>query len=267
LFFYQRKFSISIPIPKTLKMKILSKILPLFLLLLYHIQGIGQQSALKTTLTPFATGLPNPVCISNAGDTRLFVVDESGLIRIVDTGGTVKAQPFLDIHSRVLFGGEQGLLGLAFHPDYSTTGYFYVNYIGLDETTRISRFSISAWNPDQADPQSELNLMTIPQPYTNHKGGDLQFGPDGYLYFGLGDGGSAGDPENRAQNPMDYHGKMLRIDVNQGNPYSIPTSNPFVGNQDVLQEIWALGLRNPWRFSFDRLTGDLWIADVGQDAY
>lgn len=214
----------------------------------------------------FAKGLNHPVCIANAGDNRLFVVEQVGDIRILNSQGQVQSQPFLDIHDRVAFGGEQGLLGLAFHPDYKSNGYFYVNYIGLDGNTNISRFKVNPANTETADPQSEFKLLTVVQPFANHNGGDLCFGPDGYLYIGLGDGGSGGDPGNRAQNPLEYLGKMLRIDVNQGSPYAIPVSNPFYNSTITLQEIWALGLRNPWRFSFDRLTGDLWIADVGQDA-
>ena len=246
-------------------MKTLQTILPLLLLLLSCSGTSSQVNQSVNNLIPFATGLTMPVCISNCGDSRLFITDQSGYIRIIDSGGAVISLPFLDIHERVIFGGERGLLGLAFHPLYSANGYFYVNYVGRGDSTHISRFSVTAGNPDVADPQSELKLMTIYQPYTNHKGGDLHFGPDGYLYIGLGDGGSGGDPGNRAQNPKEYLGKMLRIDVDHGNPYSIPTTNPFYNNPDTLGEIWATGLRNPWRFSFDRTTGDLWIADVGQN--
>jgi len=226
----------------------------------------SQHAQSVNSLIPFATGLANPVCISNCGDSRLFITDQSGYIRIVDSVGTVISQPFLDIHQRVVFGGEQGLLGLAFHPQYATNGYFYVNYIGAGDSTHISRFRMMESDPDKADSQSELKLMTIYQPFKNHNGGDLKFGPDGYLYIGLGDGGFGGDPGNRSQNPKQYLGKMLRIDVDNGDPYSIPVTNPFFNKPDTLGEIWALGLRNPWRFSFDRLTGDLWIADVGQNA-
>ena len=215
----------------------------------------------------FAQGLTKPVCIANAGDSRLFVIEQAGYIRILDSLGNLNVQPFLDIHAKVTLSDEQGLLGIAFHPQYSANGYFYVNYIGAGDSTHISRFSVSTGNPNLADPLSEVKLMTIYQPYVNHNGGDLMFGPDGYLYIGLGDGGSAGDPGNRAQNPMAYLGKLLRIDVNHGNPYAIPNTNPFYNNPDTLGEIWAMGLRNPWRFSFDRLTGDLWIGDVGQDLW
>jgi glucose/arabinose dehydrogenase len=174
--------------------------------------------------------------------------------------------PFLDIQERVNDGAnEQGLLGLAFHPRYAENGYFFVNYTGANDETVIARFSVTS-DPNRADPASEKVILTIDQPYRNHNGGDLAFGPDGYLYVGMGDGGSAGDPEQRAQNPQSLLGKMLRLDVDNGDPYGIPTDNPFVTRGDVALEIWAYGLRNPWRFSFDRATGDLYIADVGQNA-
>jgi len=220
----------------------------------------------ENKLIPFASGLKSPVSIVNAGDSRLFVAEQRGFIRIVNSSGTLIAQPFLNIADRVVYGGERGLLGIAFHPNYSTNGYFYVNYIGKGDSTHISRFTVSPGDSDVADPKSELKLMTIFQPYQNHNGGDLKFGPDGYLYIGMGDGGSGGDPGNRAQNPKELLGKMLRIDVDHGNPYAIPITNPFYNSTTTKGEIWALGLRNPWRFSFDRFTGDLWIADVGQNA-
>jgi len=241
-------------------------ILPIVFLVLSCDDARPQKSASSNNLVLFASGLSNPVCITNAGDSRLFVVNQAGSIHIIDSNGNVSPQTYLDIQGRVTYGGEQGLLGVAFHPQYLTNGYFYVNYIGDGDSTHISRFNVSAGDPDLADSLSEFKLLTIYQPFTNHNGGDLSFGPDGYLYIGLGDGGSGGDPGNRAQNPMEYLGKMLRIDVNQGNPYTIPPTNPFYNSPTTLGEIWALGLRNPWRFSFDRLTGDLWIADVGQNA-
>jgi glucose/arabinose dehydrogenase len=216
-------------------------------------------------LTPFADGFSSPVTITHAGDSRLFVVNQPGSIYVADSSGMVNPEPFLDITDRVTFGGEQGLLGLAFHPDYKNNGYFYVNYTGTGDSTHISRFTRLEGNRDKADPKSEKNILTIPQPYKNHNGGNLEFGPDGYLYIGMGDGGSGGDPERRAQNPAELLGKILRIDVSHGDPYSIPESNPFYGSYSVRNEIWILGLRNPWRFSFDRNTGDLWIADVGQN--
>ncbi len=246
-------------------MKKLRRIIPLVVIILTGCNTSCQNTTNVNQLIPFATGFTNPVCISNAGDNRLFITEQTGYIRIVNPDETVNSQPFLDIHQQVIPGGEEGLLGLAFHPQFSENGYFYINYIGVGDSSHISRFSVMPGNPDVADPQSEYKLLTFHQPYTNHNGGDLCFGPDGYLYMGFGDGGSAGDPENRAQNPMEYFGKLLRIDVNQGNAYAVPPTNPYYNNADTLGEIWAMGLRNPWRFSFDRLTGDLWIGDVGQN--
>jgi len=225
------------------------------------------QPAGTLSLVPFATGLVTPVCIATSGDSRLFSVDQHGMIVIIDAAGNVNPVPFLDIRPKVTYGGERGLLGLAFHPNYKTNGFFYINYVGAGDSTHISRFTVSSSDPAKADPASEYKLLTLYHPYTNHNGGDLSFGPDGYLYIGLGDGGAGGDPGNRAQNLSEYLGKIHRIDVNNGSPYSIPPTNPFYNSPSAQKEIWAYGLRNPWRFSFDRLTGDLWIADVGQDAY
>ncbi|MBR9915633.1 MAG: T9SS type A sorting domain-containing protein, partial [Algicola sp.] len=229
--------------------------------------------AQNINLDTFATGLSNPVNIKHAGDNRLFVVERDGYIQIVDVNGTVNSTPFLDIEDRVIdFGGEQGLLALAFHPNYTTNGFLYVNYIDLNGDTVISRFTRNSVN--SADPNSEVILLHIPQPYSNHNGGDMHFGAsDGYLYISTGDGGSGGDPDNRAQPLDNLLGKMLRIDVNvtagqiaAGTTYLIPTDNPYVGNASALDEIWANGLRNPWKWSFDRSNGDMWIADVGQSA-
>lgn len=225
------------------------------------------QSQPLVTIVPFASGLEKPVTITNAGDSRLFVVEQSGRIRIVESSGTVKATPFLDISDMVTSGNEQGLLGLAFHPDYGSNGFLYINYTGKDNYTHISRFSVSSTDPDIANPISEFPILSFAQPYANHNGGDIKFGPDGYLYIASGDGGSSGDPLNNAQDTTKMLGKILRIDVDNGNPYAIPETNPFAGNKPGLDEIWAYGLRNPWRFSFDRTTGDLWIADVGQASY
>ncbi|WP_291114309.1 PQQ-dependent sugar dehydrogenase [Flavobacterium sp. UBA6135] len=218
-------------------------------------------------LQSFATGFSSPVAIVNAGDSRLFVVQRGGLIRILNADGTINTTPFLSLSSIITAGGERGLLGLTFHPNYNTNGYFYVNYTRLsDGATVIARYSVSATDANIANPASAQILLTVTQPYTNHNGGSLAFGPDGYLYIGMGDGGSGGDPQNYAQNINSLLGKMLRIDVDNGTPYSIPTGNPFAGAIPGADEIWAVGMRNPWKFSFDRTNGDLWIADVGQSS-
>jgi glucose/arabinose dehydrogenase len=208
-----------------------------------------------------------PVTITNAGDDRLFVIEQDGRIRIIELSGEVRIAPFLDITGKVSKGTEQGLLGLAFHPDYQVNGFFYVDYTGLDNNTYISRFKVSEDDPDIADPASEFPVLSFTQPFTNHNGGDIKFGPDGYLYIAAGDGGSAGDPNGNGQDTTAMLGKLLRIDIGHGDPYTIPPANPFAGSKPGLDEIWAFGLRNPWRFSFDRETNDLWIADVGQDKY
>jgi len=217
----------------------------------------------------FATGFNNPISIKHAGDDRLFIVEQAGVIKIVNSNGTTNATPFLDINSIVINGGgERGLLGLAFHPNYVSNGYFYVNYINNSGNTVISRFSRSTGNPNTADSTSELQILTYTQPYGNHNGGDIAFGPDGFLYIASGDGGSGGDPGDRAQSLTTLLGKLLRIDIDNtsgGNNYAIPADNPFAGSTSAMPEIWAYGLRNPWKFSFDRNTGDLWIADVGQN--
>lgn len=234
----------------------------LFNLLLLSIIGYSQTISLQS----FGTGFVSPVEITNAGDTRLFVVQKGGLIRILNADGTVNATPFLNLSSLVTTNSERGLLGLAFHPNYANNGYFFVNYTNLAGNTVIARYTVSATNPNIAN-TSETVLMTITQPFSNHNGGTLKFGSDGYLYIGMGDGGSGGDPGNRAQNINENLGKMLRIDVNVSAApfYASPSSNPYVGVAGN-DEIWAIGLRNPWKFSFNRLNGDLWIADVGQDA-
>ena len=215
-------------------------------------------------LTSFATGFTDPVEIVNAGDSRLFVVQQSGQIKIVSATGAVTATPFLNISTLISTGGERGLLGLAFHPNYATNGFFFVNYTNSAGDTVIARYSVNPNNANQALTTGTV-LMTINQPFANHNGGTIKFGPDGYLYIGMGDGGSGGDPQGHGQNKNSLLGKMLRIDVDSGTLYTSPSSNPYVG-VDGADEIWAIGLRNPWKFSFDSLNGDLWIADVGQNA-
>jgi len=212
-------------------------------------------------------GLERPIAIAEPGDGsgRLFIAEQPGVIRIYQ-GGALLPEPFLDIRPRVgSRGNEQGLLGLAFHPAYAQNGLFYVNYTDLNGDSVIARFSVSGNDANRADAGTELQLMNISQPYANHNGGSVVFGPDGYLYLGLGDGGSGGDPQGNAQSLNTLLGKILRIDVDNGNPYAIPPGNQFSGGGAA--EIWAYGLRNPWRFSFDRLTGDVYIADVGQNAW
>lgn len=218
-------------------------------------------------LQNYATGFTNPVAITHAGDDRLFVVERGGAIKIIQPGGSVLSTPFLSLtNSTIVSGGERGLLGLAFHPNYTQNRLFFVNYTRAgDGATVIARYQTFENQPNLADPNSAVVLLTIPQPFTNHNGGSIVFGPDGYLYIGMGDGGSANDPQNHGQNMNSLLGKMLRIDVNQGATYGIPPDNPYVG-QSIPNEIWAAGLRNPWKFSFNRLNGDLWIADVGQNA-
>ncbi|MEM7187666.1 MAG: PQQ-dependent sugar dehydrogenase, partial [Bacteroidota bacterium] len=218
-------------------------------------------------LESFASGFSQPVDIKHAGDDRLFVVEQGGRIKILNSDGTTNATPFLNISGLIDTGSEKGLLGLTFHPDYATNGYFYVNYTDSSGDTQVSRFSVSAGDPDIANANSELQIIGFNQPFPNHNAGSMNFGPDGYLYIASGDGGSGGDPGNRAQNTELLLGKMLRIDVDNpqgGNNYGIPNDNPFANDPPNAPEIWSYGLRNPWKFSFDRDTGDIWIADVGQ---
>ena len=221
-------------------------------------------SAQQIQLQPQVTGLTMPVGMTHAGDGsgRLFVVLRAG--RIVVVSGSAVTGTFLNIESLVACCvSEQGLLGLAFHPQYESNGFFYVNYINNSGNTVIARYRVST-NPNLADPASATTILTVAQPAANHNGGHLAFGPDGYLYIGLGDGGGAGDTANNAQNLGTLLGKMLRIDVNGGTPYAIPPDNPFRATPGARPEIWARGFRNPWRYSFDRQTGDLFIGDVGQ---
>ncbi|PKB16525.1 sorbosone dehydrogenase family protein [Flavobacterium sp. 5] len=235
------------------------KIVALLLLISFS-DSYSQTIGLQT----FASGFTRPLEITNSNDSRLFVVEQGGLIKILNSDGTTNPNPFLNISSLISNSGEKGLLGLAFHPNYNTNGIFYINYINLNGNTVIAKYTVDSENPNIANASSGSILLTITQPYANHNGGTLKFGPDGYLYIGMGDGGSGGDPENRAQNVNELLGKMLRIDVNSGTPYSIPADNPYLGIAGA-DEIWAIGLRNPWKFSFDKKLGNLWIADVGQD--
>ena len=240
----------------------------LLLILFFNCSVFSQTIALEFFSGPFIS----PVEITHPNnDNRFFVLEKGGYVKIVNSDGSVNETPFLDISSLVLNEGERGLLGLAFHPNYNTNGYFYVNYINLDGNTVIARYSVSN-NPNLAENMSGLTMMTVNQPFAEHKGGTLKFGPDGYLYISLGDGGGGGDPFGSAQNLIVdasnpsrvYLGKMLRIDVDLAVPYGIPPTNPLI-SQTGKEEIWALGLRNPWKFSFNRLNGDLWLADVGQE--
>jgi glucose/arabinose dehydrogenase len=241
----------------------MKKLLSISLLVAFQF-GFSQTIAIQQ----FATGFSSAVEIAHpANDARLFVVQQTGLIRIVNANGTINATPFINLASSIVSGGERGLLGLAFHPDYATNGKFYVNYTrASDGATIIAQYNVSTTNPNVAQTTGTI-LLTIAQPFTNHNGGSIKFGPDGYLYIGMGDGGSGGDPGNRSQNITNNLGKMLRIDVDNPAPglnYGIPASNPYVGIAGN-DEIWAIGVRNPWKFSFNRLNGDLWIADVGQN--
>ncbi len=216
---------------------------------------------------PVVTGLSSPVDITHAGDGsgRLFITLQGGRVVIFD-GVQILSPPFLDINSLVSSGGERGLLGAAFHPNYVGNGFFYVSYTDTAGDSVIARYSVSL-DPNRADPTSGVILLTIPQPFSNHNGGQLHFGPDGYLYIGIGDGGSGGDPQNNGQDLGTLLGKILRIDVDSGFPFTVPPDNPFVGVVGAREEIWSFGLRNPWRFSFDRLTGDMFIGDVGQNSW
>jgi glucose/arabinose dehydrogenase len=233
--------------------------------------GALEATAAGITLVPVLSGLSAPLLATNArdGSHRLFIVEQGGVIKVLQPGATTPTV-FLNISSKLLSGGEQGLLGLTFHPQFATNRRFFVNYTRKpDGATVVAQYLVSAGNPNVADPLSEIVFLVISQPFANHNGGMVEFGPDGFLYIGMGDGGSGNDPGNRAQNINDLLGKMLRIDVDTPNgavPYSSPPSNPFFGATPGADEIYAVGLRNPFRFSFDRETGDLYAGDVGQSA-
>jgi glucose/arabinose dehydrogenase len=234
--------------------------------LAFIVQGcIAPSAEAQVGLEPAITGLERIVFLTHAYDERLFIVEQKGYIRIF-ANNALQPEPFLDISTLTKAGGERGLLGLAFHPDYQTNGYFFVNYTDANGDTQIVRYQVSD-NPNLANPESAKTILRVDQPYGNHNGGMMAFGLDGYLYIGMGDGGSGGDPQNYAQNLNSLLGKMLRIDVDKGDPYAIPSDNPFVNQNDARPEIWSYGWRNPWRFSFDRETGDLWVGDVGQGSY
>lgn len=216
-------------------------------------------------LQNFASGLSNPVEIVHANDSRLFVVQQSGQIKIVQPNGSVSATNFLDVSSKIIFAGERGLLGLAFHPQYATNGYFFVYYNNTAGNITLARYTVSATNPNIADLTTEKILFSVPKPFDNHNGGSLHFAPDGKLWISTGDGGSSGDPNNNSQNTNSLLGKMLRLDVDATGPYNIPADNPFAASAGA-DEIWAYGLRNAWKFSFDLTAGNVMIADVGQGA-
>ncbi len=215
-------------------------------------------------LQQVAKGLTFPLYLTApAGDERLFIVEKGGRIRIVEDGALLPT-PFLDISSLVSGGSEQGLLGLAFHPDYATDGRFFVDYTDTNGDTRIAQYHVGT-DANVADPSSARILLTVEQPYSNHNGGQLAFGPDGYLYVSMGDGGSGGDPQGNGQDASDLLGSLLRLDVSADTGYAIPADNPWADSAGARGEVWSIGLRNPWRFSFDRSNGDLYIADVGQN--
>ena len=211
-----------------------------------------------------ATGLDRPLYLTAPpGDSRLFIVEQTGAIRIVAADGNLRGTPFLDLAGRIAGGGERGLLGLAFHPDYVSNGFFYVNYTDTNGDTVVERYTVSG-DPDVAAPGSATPILAVPQPFANHNGGQLAFGPDGMLYVFMGDGGGAGDPFSTGQDPTDLLGSILRLDVDGGDPYAIPPDNPFVDVAGARGEVWAIGLRNPWRAWFDVPGGMLYVADVGQ---
>ena len=211
-----------------------------------------------------SSALDFPLALTSpAGDSRLFIAEKSGRVRVIKNG-TLLAAPFLNISTLVSTGNEQGLLGLAFDPQYAVNGRFFVSYTDLAGSNVLASYTRSLANPDVADPASALIRLTVAQPFENHNGGHVAFGPDGFLYMGIGDGGSGGDPQGNGQDPSDLLGSTLRLDVSAATGYTIPSSNPFVSVVGRRGELWDLGLRNPWRFSFDRQTGDLYIADVGQ---
>jgi len=245
------------------------------------VHQFSNSSAQSVTVTAFKSGFTNPIDVKNCGDDRLFVSERNGIIRVIDAAGNLLPTPFLDVSAKVSsLNSEEGFLNMNFSPDYATSGKFYVSYTdsikwnepgGPELHSVIEEYKVSSGDPNVADPSSALTILTQHQPFQNHKGGNIMFGPDGFLYINFGDGGSGGDPMGNGQNLHTFLGKILRIDISNSStlqPYVVPASNPFFNSGDPLvkKEIWAYGLRNPWRASFDRITGDLWIGDVGQDA-
>ncbi len=218
-----------------------------------------------------ANGFTKPVyvCQPPGDNDRLFVLEQKGIIKIIKNGMTVR-KPYADlrnkVHNPITPGDERGLLGLAFHANYQNNGFVYINYSDKNDHTIVSRFRVAS-DPDRLDTKSEKVLIKLKQPFSNHNGGHMEFGPDGYLYISVGDGGQWGDPYNNAQNLGNLFGKILRIDVDTGDPYAIPDDNPFINNEDAKDEIWLYGLRNVWRFSFDWGKGDVYLGDVGQDLW
>ncbi|MEC3876870.1 PQQ-dependent sugar dehydrogenase [Chryseobacterium salviniae] len=220
-------------------------------------------NAQSINLEEFATGFTAPVEITHANDSRVFVVQQNGIIKIVQPNGIVNSSNFLNISSKITYGGERGLLGLAFHPQYAVNGYFFVYYNDTSGNITVARYTRSS-NPDVADAATEKIILNQPKPFSNHNGGSIHFAPDGYLWIVTGDGGSGGDPNNNGQNKNSLLGKLLRLDINSTGPYNIPPGNPFVGT-DGAYEVWAYGLRNAWKFNFDTVSGNVMIADVGQE--
>ncbi len=217
-------------------------------------------------LVEVAAGFDQPVYVASPrGDARLFVVEQTGRIRIV-RDGAVLPTPYLDVSAKITSGGERGLLSVAFHPSYSSNGLFYVYYIDRNGDTRVERYHAAAGS-NTADAASGQLVLAVAQPFANHNGGLLMFGPDGKLYVGLGDGGSGGDPQGNGQNPATLLGKILRLDVDAAQPYAIPANNPYAGQAGKRGEIWITGVRNPWRYAFDRDSGLLYVADVGQNLW
>ncbi|MEP6846782.1 MAG: PQQ-dependent sugar dehydrogenase [Panacibacter sp.] len=255
--------------------------LALCMLLVYAVKPQSSNNLPQLALTPFVQGFDAPMDIANCGDSRLFIAERLGKIWIVDATGNKMAEPFLDITDLVFTVypnsyDERGLLGLTFHPNYPDSPYLYVNYTGHDSDSHVSRFTLNPNNSNKALRHSKFDIIKVSQPadpiFLNHKAGCIKFGPDGYLYTTFGDGGSANDPLNNAQNPRILLGKMIRLDVDHpdavsGKHYSIPADNPFVNVPKFKSEIWATGLRNPFRFSFDSKNGALWLPDVGQDLW